>query len=213
MKLVFFICCIGLSFFAIAQQKDLKAQQILNGVSSKFKEYKSLQADFTMKVESAGKTIPTEEKGTLFLKGDHYRLQLRNQEIISDQITVWTYLKTANEVQISTFEPNDNTISPSDLFTLYEKDFLYAFIEEKMSGGKALQIIELTPNDKSKPYFKVRLAIDKSAKMIQSAVLFDKNGSRYTYEITRLIANPSLSSSFFSFDPSDYPGIEVVDLR
>lgn len=212
-KVVFLLCFIGTTFFAAAQQKDLKAQQILNGVSNKYKEYKSVQADFTIKVESAGKTIPTEETGTIFLKGDQYKLLLRNQEIISDNNTVWTYLKTANEVQINAFEETDHTISAADIFTLYEKDFLYAYIEEKIISGKALQIIELTPNDKNKPYFKVRLSIDKSARNIQSAIIFDKNGSRYTYDITKIIVNPPLSVNFFSFDPSKYPGIEVVDLR
>ena len=76
-----------------------------------------------------------------------------------------------------------------------------------------MQFIDLTPNDKAKPYFKVRLAIDKAAKAIQSAIVFDKNGNRYTYEIKKFTPNPDISDAFFSFDTKQYPGIEVVDLR
>lgn len=203
----------SLTVAASAQQKDVKAQQILNGVSTKYKSYKSVQADFILRVEGGQNDTKDQQTGTLFVKGNKYKLQINNQEIISDNNTVWTYLKDANEVQINSFEKDDNSISPSEIFTIYEKNFLYAFTDEKTVGGKVMQFIDLTPNDKSKPYFKVRLAIDKVAKAIQSAVVFDKNGNRYTYEIKKFTPNPDINDAFFSFDSKKHPGIEVVDLR
>jgi len=205
--------CVCMVYAATAQQKDVKAQQILNGVSEKYKSYKSVQADFTLKVESGKTSTKDQQNGTLYVKGNKYKLQINNQEITSDNNTVWTYLKDANEVQVSSFEADENTISPSEIFTIYEKNFLYSFAEEKNVGGKTLQFIDLTPNDKSKPYFKVRLAIDKVAKAVQSAVVFDKNGNRYTYEIKKFTPNPNIPDTFFSFDTKKYPGVEVVDLR
>ena len=198
---------------ASAQQKDLKAEQILNGVSAKYKGYKSVQADFIIKMETANSSATDQQYGTLYLKANKYKLILSNQEIISDNSTVWTYLKDVNEVQINTFEKDDNSISPTEIFTIYEKNFLYAFTEEKTIAGKTLQIIDLTPNDKNKPFCKIRLAIDKSAKTIQSAIVFDKNGNRYTYEIKKLTPDVELTETFFTFDSKKYPGIEVVDLR
>lgn len=210
---VFIIFSLSIASSVKAQQKDQKAEQILNGVSSKYKGYKSVQADFIIKVEGGNSKTTDQQTGTLYLKGNKYKLKINNQEIISDSKTVWTYLKDANEVQINSFETDDNTISPTDIFTIYEKDFLYAFTEEQLIGGKTIQIIDLTPNDKNKSYFKVRLEIDKVEKAIQSAVVFDKNGNRYTYEIRKFIPNPEIADTFFSFDTNKYPGIEVVDLR
>lgn len=212
------IILVTLSFLLIivsanAQQKDEKAQQILNGVSAKYKSYKSVQADFTIQIEGGSNSTKDQQAGTLYLKGNKYKLTINNQEIISNNITVWTYLKDANEVQINSYEADDNTISPSDIFTIYEKNFLYAFVEEKAIGRKTFQIIDLTPIDKTKPYFKVRLSIDKAAKAIQSAIVFDKNSNRYTYEIKKFVPNPDIAETFFSFDTKKYPGIEVVDLR
>lgn len=207
------LCCFLHLFTATAQQKDSKAEQILNGVSAKYKGYKSVQADFIIKMEAGNSSTTDQQSGTLYLKGNKYKLILSNQEIISDNNTVWTYLKDANEVQINTFEKDDNNISPTEIFTIYEKNFLYAFTEEKTIAGKTLQIIDLTPNDKNKPYFKIRLMIDKAAKTIQSAIVFDKNGNRYTYEIKKFMPDVELSEAFFTFDTKKYPGIEVVDLR
>ncbi|MCS6992022.1 MAG: outer membrane lipoprotein carrier protein LolA [Chitinophagales bacterium] len=198
---------------AAAQQNDPRATQILNSVSATYKELKSAQADFSIRIESPHSKTPDVQTGTLFIKGNKYKLSLKNQEVISDNVTVWTYLKEANEVQVSHYEPDENTITPIQLFTLYEKDFLYAFTEEKQMQGKTIQYIELTPLDKSKPYFKVRLGIDKATRTVQSAVVFDKNGNRYHFEIRNFVANPALADSFFQFDPRAYPGIEIVDLR
>ena len=204
------ILCV--SFISRAQQ-DPKATQILNGVSAKYKSFTSVKADFSIKIENGQNKTTDTQTGTLYVKGNKYKVNLKNQEVTSDNNTVWTYIKEANEVQVNTYEPDENSITPSQIFTIYEKNFIYAFIEEKTVNGKVLQFIELTPNDKSKPYFKIRLGIDKAAKTVQNAVVFDKNGNRYTYEIKTFTPNPALTDSFFTFDTKAHPGVEVVDLR
>lgn len=202
-----------LQTFAQNPQPDQKAAQILNGVSAKYKALKTVKAEFTVKVENGENSTKDVQTGTIYVKGNKYKVQLKNQEITSDNSTVWTFLKDANEVQVNNFDPDENTITPSQIFTIYENDFLYAFIEEKKVNGKVIQFIELTPHDKTKPYFKIRLGIDKVAKEVQSAVVFDKNGNRYTYEIKTFTPNPALADTFFSFDTKSHPGVEVVDLR
>lgn len=52
------------------------------------------------------------------------------QEIYCDGKTMWTYLKDANEVQISNYNPKSSDINPSEIFTVYEKGFLSKFIGE-----------------------------------------------------------------------------------
>lgn len=215
MKTIFLLLLVLGSSYLPAQtpQNDPKATEILKGVSVKYKSLKAVQADFTVRVENGANTSKDVQSGTLYVKGNKYKIQLKNQEIICDNTTVWTYLKDANEVQVNNYDPDENTITPSQIFTIYEKDFLYAYIEEKKLSGKLIQIIELTPHDKSKPYFKIRLGIDKIAKAVQSAVVFDKNGNRYTYEIKKFTPDPDIADSLFSFDNKQHPGIEVVDLR
>ena len=215
MKRTSTLLCLLFCMQSLAQniQNDPKASQILNAVSAKYKSLKTVKAEFTVKVENGQNSTQDVQTGTLFVKGNKYKVQLKNQEITSDNNTVWTYLKDANEVQVNTYDPDENSITPSEIFTIYEKDFLYAFTEEKKVNGKVIQYIELTPHDKAKPYFKIRLGIDKSAKTVQSAVVFDKNGNRYTYEIKNFVSNPDLEDAFFSFDTKQHPGVEVVDLR
>lgn len=199
---------------SLAQQPDTKtAQTILNGVSAKYKSYSAVKASFITKVENSANKVTDQKEGTLLVKGNKYKLELSNQEIICDNATIWTYLKDANEVQINIYEPDENTINPSQIFTIYEKNFLYGYIEDKNLNGKIYQIIDMTPKDKTKPFFKVRLMIDKADKSVYSVKVFDKSGNKYIYEILKLTPNISVTDSYFSFDTKSHPGVEVVDLR
>jgi outer membrane lipoprotein-sorting protein len=51
------------------QKSDVKAQQILKGVSEKYRSYKSVQADFVLKVENGQNNSKDQQTGTLFMKG------------------------------------------------------------------------------------------------------------------------------------------------
>ena len=46
-----------------------------------------------------------------------------------------------------------------------------------------------------------------------NALIFDKNGNRYTYTIKTFIPNVKVPESTFTFDAKLYPGVELVDLR
>jgi outer membrane lipoprotein-sorting protein len=104
-------------------------------------------------------------------------------------------------------------INPSEIFTIYQKGFLHKYIGEKTIAGKACQIVELTPEDKKKPYFKVKLAIDKRTNKVEEMEIFNKNGVTTKYKITSFTGNIDINDSFFKFDPKLKPGVEIIDLR
>ncbi|MEO5562662.1 MAG: outer-membrane lipoprotein carrier protein LolA, partial [Chitinophagaceae bacterium] len=80
-------------------------------------------------------------------------------------------------------------------------------------GAKTLQEIEMTPTDKSKPFNKVYLQVDKSAKTIYSTKVLENGGNRYTYTVSNMKTNAPLTDNSFIFLKSKYPGVEEVDLR
>lgn len=198
-----------------ATQSDPSAKKILDAVSAKFKTYKGVQATFTFTTEDAKGKVQGTKKGTLFMKGNKYRVTLvAAQDIFCDGLNIWTYDKGANEVTLSKFDPGQNTITPQKLFTnFYDKDFLYKLNGEKKEGSRTLQEIELTPFDKSKPFFKVYVWIDKATQTIYRTKVMEKGGNRYTYTVGSLKANAALPDAQFVFDKTKYPGVEVIDLR
>ena len=195
-------------------QTDKKAQEILNGLSSKYKSFKSLKATFTIVVENQGDKIKQEQSGTLSLKESKYKLQVAGQEIISDGKTRWTFVKDANEIQIDNQKKDENAITPSNIFTIYEKGWLSKYLGEKKIKNITYQNIELVPLDtKSKNVFKVKLTIDKAQKTIASAVIYDKNGSVQTITVNKFTPNGANEEAIYIFNSTKYPGSEVVDLR
>ena len=144
------------------------------------------------------------------MKGTRYRISMPNQETFCDGSTVWTLDKAAKEVTISTLDPTNNTITPQKLFTdFYNKDFLYKLNDDK----KGIQEIELTPIDKSKPFFKVLVFVNKLTQTIGSFRIFEKAGNRFTYTVSSMITAGTLGDDLFIYDQKKNPGVEVVDLR
>jgi outer membrane lipoprotein carrier protein len=195
-------------------KSDPDAKRILDNVSAKFQTYKTVEAHFTLKIEnSAGKNLGT-KSGVVSMKNSKYRISVSGQEIYSDGTNIWTYDKSANEVQITKFDGSTNTITPQKMFTnFYDKDFLYKLNGESKIGNKTVQEIELTPVDKTKAFFKVLVEVDKKTKFIISTKVFQKTGDRYTYTITSMKTNTNLPDGLFVFNSDDYPKVEVIDLR
>jgi outer membrane lipoprotein carrier protein len=195
-------------------KSDPDAKKILDGVSAKFKTYKSVKAPFSLRIENAAGKEQGSKSGTVQMKGVKYRISLDGQEIFCDGKTVWTYDKGANEVQISNLDKGSGSITPQKLFTdFYTKDFLYKLNEEKKVGGKTIQYVELTPVEKSRPYFKVIVEVDKAARNIASTTVYEKSGNRYTYSVGTMKTSGDIPEATFVFDPKKYPGVEVIDLR
>lgn len=212
---IFLLSTIG----AFAQPKgmgrnDADAKKILDGVSAKFKSYKTVTAKFNLRIENSAGKVQGSKSGVVNMKGPKYRASITGQEIYSDGNTTWTYDKSANEVQIGKVDASANTITPQKLFTnFYDRDFLYKTNPDVKVGGKTMKEVELTPIDKSKTFFKVLVDIDPRSQTIRQTKVFEKNGNRYTYSVTSMQTNTSLPDNLFVFDAKKYPKVEVVDLR
>ena len=193
---------------------DPAAKRVLDAVSNKFKTFKAVQSTFTLKVEDGKGKVQGSEKGTVYMKGPKYRVDMAGRNIFCDGKNIWTYEKGANEVTITQLDPSASGITPQKLFTnFYDKDFLYKLNGEKKEAGKILQEVEMTPVDKTKTFHKVYISVDKKTQTIFSTKVLEKNGNKYTYTVSNLNGQAPVSDAMFVFDKKKYPGVEEVDLR
>ena len=207
MKNFFLTTMIAFMAIVATAQTD-KARTILDDVSAKTKAFKTIKIDFTYTMENKGQKINESFTGTLFSKGDGYKLLFSGQEVISDGKTVWTYLKDAGEVQVNEATKDDDSFTPTNLLSSYTNNF-----KAKLLSEDAKQyVIELTPV-KKKNFNKVKVVVDKTKKVLNSLSIFDKNGSTYTYAVNKFETNMPLNESMFTFKASDHPGVEVIDMR
>jgi outer membrane lipoprotein-sorting protein len=195
-------------------KSDPEAKKVLDAVSAKFKTFKSVKATFTLKIENAAGKVQGTKTGTVLMKGLKYRVSITGQDIFCDGSTIWTYDMAAKEVQVATLDNSSGSITPQKLFTnFYDKDFLFLLNEDVKRNGKTFQVVELTPLDKTKPFFKVVLEVDKATKVIMSTRVFEKNGNRYLYAINNMATSSAIPDDSFVFNTKKYPGVEVIDLR
>lgn len=218
MTLMILMLALGQSVFAQQKtpygQSDPKAKTILDAVSKKFKSYASVKADFALKISTTDNKVLDTKKGTVLLKGDSYQVHLGDQEVYCDGHTVWTYNKDTKEVQVNDYQPSQGSISPARLFTnFYDKEFLYRLDGASKLEGHAVDVIEMTPLDKSKPFFKVVAMVDRQNKNLLSTEIFEKGGNRYTYQVMKFTPDVPAKNADFVFNTAAHPGVDVVDLR
>ncbi|HEK18995.1 MULTISPECIES: LolA family protein [unclassified Mucilaginibacter] len=223
MKKFFFCLFISvLSLTTAFAQKDADAKVILNKLSKQYRAYDAVKTDFSLTVDNQQANIKQTQNGTLVSrsKTNQYKVTIYepgtksiSQEIISDGKSQWTYLKDANEVQLSNADNSDEGFNPGKLFTIYENGYKYIYTGMQKAGGKTYQVVDLTPTSEKSSYFKVRLMIDKVKNQLYSAQIFDKNGSNYTYTLRGFTPNVKVGDNAFTFNKKAYPKAELVDLR
>lgn len=210
---IFALGMLSLTYNASAQT-DAKAKAVLDNVTKKVNSLKTIKANFSLNLASANGKTKQSKSGTFYMKGSKYHISIQGQEIICDNKTVWTYIKESNEVQISNYNPSEQTISPNKLITnFYDKEYKYKYAGTRKSGNQQCDVVELTPVAAGKQFSKVEILVDKTSSTIAGGSITEKNGNKYNYTISNFTGNAPLEDKFFTFDPAAYKGVEVVDLR
>jgi outer membrane lipoprotein carrier protein len=213
MKNLFITALLLLFANVVLAQYDAKALETLDAMSKKYKAIPAFEAAITSTMTNEVEGIKEEFKGKITVKGNKFRLALDDQEIINNGVTVWTYLPAAKEVNIDNYDPGSEEINPSKIYEAYKKGFKYVYLSDKTEGGMVCEEIDLVPEKKDAQFFKIKMMIGKKDKSIQSWTMFDRNGNKYKYTITKFTPNSAITDAFFTFDPKKYPGVDVIDLR
>lgn len=202
--------------FSIFSQKDEKAKKILKDVSEKTKTYTSIKLRFLYIMDNRIEKVQDTTKGTIYIKGDMFKLFFKGTEVFSDGKTVWTHQFDANEITITENDPNDeNALNPNNLLKVYENGYKYKYMGEYNANGQSFYQIDLYPeNPKNVNYSIVKLKIDKALDQVQSIKMVGKEGIDYTIELTLFSPNIKVVDSMFKFDPAKYPkNVEINDMR
>jgi outer membrane lipoprotein carrier protein len=213
MKKLLSVCAVAiLCAVQPAMAQDAKAKAVLDGVSKKAQSLKSFKANFAFTL--TGNKVSDTKKGTIAIKGQKYHAIIGGQEVICDTKTVWSYNKETKEVQVSTYNPSEQSMSPAKLLTnFYDKEYNYAYQGEKKVAGKNCDVVLLTPKTAAQKVAKIELLVDKTSNMIAGGTYWEKNGNKYQYSISNFMPNANVSDAEFTWDAKAHPGVETVDLR
>ena len=200
---------ISLIFFAqIQAQYDPQALAILDAMSKKYKQIDGFKAEFSQQLINKSVELNENISGQITVKGDKYILNISSQRIFNNGIDVFTYNPEIKEVTINTYNPEESEISIGNIYDIYKKGFKYALLETTSNGNR---IIELDPESREENYFKIRMTINSKEQLI-SFMIFERNGNKYIYTIHSFIVT-NIPDDHFTFNPSKYPNVEIIDFR
>jgi len=218
MKLSLVIFSLLVSIVAFGQ-KEQEALDILKAVEKKGLAYKSIKSNIEYLLENSHEQSNEKVKGTILIKGKKFRLDVDNTITFCDGKNKWVYLIESNETNLTEvfydedIEPEERFMNdPLSVYSLYKKGFKYKVTGDATFENKKYTVIDLTPESLDKPYFKIRYWFSQSND-IYAVKYFQKDGMRITLTFLEFESNLKLKDEVFTFKESEYPEVEIIDLR
>ncbi len=188
------------------------AQDVLDHLRQRYEEATDAQVKFTQRVKLSVAKVEQRTSGTLEFKKEHkYRIELEDQTIVTDGQTVWSYSRSAQQVLIDRFSPDERTLSPERILTAAPKDFAATLIGKETQGKHDLYVLKLTPKTEQNVVKSMKLWVDDDEWLTRKVELLDWNGTETTYTVSDIRMNAGLDDARFTFEIPQ--GVNVVDLR
>ncbi len=207
MKIKNIIVCIALVFAAQAVSAQNNAEKIIRVMVDQMRSHKNVEMVFNYQISPDGKTLGESEKGHAWLQGEAYKIEMTDQQTISDGKTIWSYLIDDEEVMISNAsEGTDNT--PLKLLTSLDESYVAT-----LSGidAKGIATIELA-NPKGQ-YKRVTMKVDTKKTELKSADIYLEDGNKFIIKVEEMKYDQKLDDKFFTFEEAKHPEVDVIDMR
>ena len=195
------------------ERKDPKAMALLDKATAAFDSKKGITADFVITLENTRDEKKEEIPGKIWLKGELFKLSVKDIDTYFDGKTQSVYMKEAQEVTISNPSAEElKEINPVMLLKSYQKGYKMKFMETLQEGGKTLDVIDLYPEDLKNANSRITISIEKESMRLHSVKVQGKDGVNTMLAIKKYDFT-AIPDDVFVFNPNNIKGIEVIDLR
>ena len=210
MKKIYLRLIFAIVTFSSSAQFDPEAELILEKMSTKYKSKPAFMSTFEQNLINEMSVVNESISGTIYVKGDKYKLEIAGQIIFNDGQDLWSYSKDIMEVTVSTYDEEEQDISLTNIWDLYKEGYKYGLNLPDEQGN---WIIDLEPIERGvEAFYKIRMVITNEYDL-KSFRIFEGSGNQYNYTITKLIDRADLRDDFFTFDLTQYPEVEIIDFR
>ena len=195
-----------------SESEELKCERILQEVSDNIQ--KNNASKFNFKLEIKSEDINEIQNGYALIEKEKFYYKTEEREVICDGINVWTYLPEDNECYIDLLEDLDNTLNPSEIFTMWKEGFKYMYVKKILVNNQTIHKIKMFPSQPDKSNFHtIIMDINESLKLISEASVKTKDGVTIKTTITELTSNPKINVKQFSWDENSHPNTDEIDNR
>ena len=189
---------------AVSAQND--AEAIIRLMVNQMKAHKNVEMSYQYQINSDG-LITEVQQGKAWLQGEAYKVEMVEQQIVSDGKTIWTYLVDDEEVMVSdASEGTDNT--PLKLLTSLDESYVATLTNIEAQGNATIELA----NPKGQ-YTRVTLKANASKLAINSLDVYLEDGTKLMVTIDEMKFDQELDDKFFTFDTKAHPNVDVIDMR
>ena len=207
MKTKNIITCIAFLFAAQAVNAQNNAEAIIRLLVNQLKSHKNMEMTFNYQFSPDGKTLGESEKGHAWLQGEAYKVDMADQQTVSDGTTIWTYFVDAEEVMVSNAsEGTDNT--PLKVLTSLDESYVAT-----LTGIDAKGIATVELANPAGQYKRVSLKINTKKTELKGADIYFEDGNKLVIDVEEMKFDQELGDKFFTFDTKKHPNVDVIDMR
>ena len=206
MKTRSIITCLCLLFATQAVTAQNNAEALIRLMVNQMKSHKNMELDYKYQVSSEG--LSTEaQQGKAWLQGEAYKVEMVEQQIISDGKSIWTYLVDDEEVMVSNAtEGEDNT--PLKLLTSLDENYAATLTGMDAKGNATIELA----NPKGQ-YRRITLRANPNKLAISSMDVYMEDGTKLIVTVDEMKFDQELDDKFFTFDTKKHPNVDVIDMR
>jgi len=182
-------------------QSSADAKKVLDKAAAVVGRRGGAAANFSITGGEVGRT-----SGSIIIKGNKFKAITPETTIWFDGKTQWAYMKSTNEVNVSTpSEAKRLSMNPYAFITMYKNGYHMSMKTTAAAYIVHLQAIHPEPPNMIHRFLKMSTFYPQQIKMLQGKKWVTINISSF-----RAASHPN---SYFRFRHSDAPSAEVVDLR
>ena len=205
---------IPLMMLALLQGAD--PDTIIARAAEKYQRISSFKAEFRQVI--ADSMIGTYESRGVLVQSGESKLAMRfadpqGEAIVMDGEHIWVYTPSTTPGQVIRLKvPSDPTYGPNVLawiLTNPAQRYRARYIRSDAIGGRAVDVVQLTPTDRSLPFTDAVVWLDQYDNLPRRLEIHERSGQRRTLALSGVETNRRVTSDTFRFDVP--PGVRIVD--
>ncbi len=196
-----FLSALIMSLSLTAQDK---ANALLDEVYTKVQQYDNIQVDFKYALNNEEANINQETRGDVTMSGEKYVFNYLGAQQMFDGNMIYTIVPENEEVTIDDQSEEEDTVTPSKMFSFYRKGHNASWDILQNVKGHKVQFVKLVPIDSNSEIAHILLGIDVETKHIYKLIETGKNGTRTTITVNSFKTNQPISKTLFTFDEKKY---------
>lgn len=182
-------------------QSSAQARKVLDKTAAIVGRQGGCSAHFSMNSGKGGAIA-----GTIAVKGRKFHVSTPNAKIWYDGKTQWSYMKSTEEVNISTPTATQQMqMNPYGFITMYKSGYNMSM----KRNGKSY-VVTLKAQKRAQAIQTLTITIGEN--YVPSKVRFCQGGTWTTVTLTRF-QRKNQSDAVFRFNKKQYPRAEIIDLR